>query len=57
MVGARIGEKAFDYPDHGTTSPREAYAGCPHWQPGTPPLQQLFPPSGARLQSGSGDLS
>jgi uncharacterized cupin superfamily protein len=32
MVGARVADKTFDYPDQGTTSPREAYAGYPHWQ-------------------------
>jgi uncharacterized cupin superfamily protein len=37
MVGARVTDKTFDYPDHGTTSPREAYAGHPHWQPGPRP--------------------
>jgi uncharacterized cupin superfamily protein len=43
MVGARTPDKTLDYPEHGTTSPTEAYAAFPHWQPGSPPLQQLFP--------------
>jgi uncharacterized cupin superfamily protein len=37
MVGARFGEKTFFYPEQQTTSPREAYAGYPHWQPGPRP--------------------
>jgi len=37
MVGARVPHKTFDYPDQGTTSPRDAYEGYPHWQPGPRP--------------------
>jgi hypothetical protein len=37
MVGARVPDKTFDYPDQGTTSPRETYEGYPHWQPGPRP--------------------
>ena len=43
MVGARTPGRAIDYPDQGTTSAQEAYADYPHWQPGRPPLRQLFP--------------
>jgi uncharacterized cupin superfamily protein len=57
MVGARVPDKTFDYPEQGTTSPREAYEGYPHWQPGTLLLDKLFPQSGAGLQSGTGDVS
>jgi uncharacterized cupin superfamily protein len=37
MVGARVAGKTFAYPEQGTTSPREAYAGYPHWEPGPRP--------------------
>jgi len=37
MIGARGPDKTFDYPDQETTSPRQAYEGYPHWQPGPRP--------------------
>jgi quercetin dioxygenase-like cupin family protein len=42
MVGARVPDRAVEYPDEQTSSPQEAYAEYPHWQPGTPPHLQLF---------------
>ena len=38
MVGARTPEKTLEYPEQTTTSPNEAYAGYPHWQPGARPV-------------------
>jgi uncharacterized cupin superfamily protein len=37
MVGARTPAKTFEYPEHETSSPSEAYQGYPHWQPGPRP--------------------
>jgi uncharacterized cupin superfamily protein len=37
MVGARTPGREVDYPDHGTSSPQEAYADYPHWRPGPEP--------------------
>jgi hypothetical protein len=36
MVGARMPGKTFVYPEQ-TTSPKAAYAGFPHWEPGPRP--------------------
>jgi uncharacterized cupin superfamily protein len=37
MVGARVPGKTVEYPEQGTTSVQEAYAGYPHWRPGPRP--------------------
>ena len=37
MMGSRAGERAFAYPEQGTSSAQEAYVGYPHWQPGARP--------------------
>jgi len=37
MVGARVPGKTVEYPEQGTTSAQEAYAGYPHWRPGPRP--------------------
>jgi uncharacterized cupin superfamily protein len=37
MVGARTPGRTLEYPDQGTTSAQEAYAGYPHWRPGPRP--------------------
>jgi len=37
MVGARTPGRTVDYPDQGVSSPQEAYAAYPPWQPGPRP--------------------
>ena len=37
MVGSRLAERAFDYPDQKARSAQDAYVGYPHWQPGPRP--------------------
>ena len=37
MVGARMPDRTFDYPDQGAKSSQEAYLGQPAWRPGSRP--------------------
>jgi len=37
MIGARFAGKTLFYPEQDTTSPQEAYASLPPWQPGPRP--------------------
>ncbi len=37
MVGSRVGDRTFDYPEQGAKSSQEAYLGYPYWRPGPSP--------------------